>query len=386
MKILVLAPHSNPWNSENTKDDEMNVFIRESTEALVTAGHDVKVCLRRSTENDNFNQQKSKNLSIFFIDAGPTKKMNRDDSYKALKESDFNKKMIKEADLVIAHGWLSEPWIKQIAKKYHGRILYFSHSFSLNPHNDSYDPLQLKSEMAIAPRVTWCAYSKTELSIMSEVLPEGRIFYVRPGSATTKEKGKIDTLTQNYSWKSWADKILEIGMKTDNLLKTKFLNVSITPKNVNNQIIWFEKVLLPGSVHVLPQNEDGSYEFIIEDRPQEGVKNKLRVLSGIIEKGEDPKEAAHRELLEEMGWQADDLKLLWHSITKGTVEDHRYYFIAQNITRKKDASLETTEVIRGTKSLTKEEILERVKKGDFGESYTAIALLKLCGILTLDNR
>jgi glycosyltransferase involved in cell wall biosynthesis/8-oxo-dGTP pyrophosphatase MutT (NUDIX family) len=525
MKILVLAPYSRPWDVGDSEGSGMNVFIKESIEALVDAGHEVRVCIRKSREDDPVRLKVKENLELVFIEAGSAERMGRHDTYRALEQSVLSDGVVAEVDLVIAHYWLSEPWIQQVVKMYHGRVLYFSHSFSLNPYRESFDLLQLKSEMTLVPRVTWCAYSEAEFSIMSDTLPDNRVFHIPPGvnldqnvtkgdrsdevifigrknkakgydlfcevatsfqnlsfvAVGRKEKEEIDTRVENidflplpelqariasarlvvcpsryehfglvpllslalgtpvvatnrggftdvikagetgelsetdsgslknaiekcldtiklplaadeirhiqhkYSWQTWVEEVIRIGMKKDNLLQTKFLDVSVTPKEVNGRVVWFEKVSLPGSVHVIPENEDGSYEFIIEDRPQENVTHKLRVLSGVIDKGEDPVQAAHRELLEEIGWYAKDMELLWHSSTKGAVVDHRYYFIARSIDRYGKAAPENTELIKGTSSLQKEEVFESVKRGDFGESFTAIALLKLCGILPTDK-
>lgn len=525
MKILVLAPYSRPWDEGDSEGSGMNVFIKESAEALVDAGHEVRVCIRKSRENDPVRQEVKEDLELLFIGAGSAQKMGRHNTYRALEQSVLSEGVMEGVDLVIAHYWLSEPWIQHIAKKYHGRILYFSHSFSLNPYRESFDLLQLKSEMALVPRVTWCAYSEAEFSIMSDVLSDDRVFHIPPGVnldqniakgdrsnevlfigrknkakgydlfcdvassfpdlsfvaigrqekdekdsrvenvdflplpelqariasarlvvcpsryehfglvpllslalgtpvvasnrggfadvikvGETGELSEIDTeslkiaiekclgtiklpleadeinrLLQTYSWQAWVEEVFKIGMKKDNLLKTKFLDVSVTPKDVKGKVVWFEKVSLPGSVHVIPENEDGSYEFIVEDRPQENVTDKVRVLSGVVDEGEDPVQAAYRELSEEIGWHAKEIELLWHSTTTGAVDDHRYYFIARSIDKQGNSTPEDTEVIKSTSPLRKEEILSRVRKGDFGESFTAIALLKLCGILPTDK-
>jgi glycosyltransferase involved in cell wall biosynthesis/8-oxo-dGTP pyrophosphatase MutT (NUDIX family) len=524
MKILILAPYSRPWDTNDSEGSGMNVFIRESTEALVSEGHKVRVCIRKSREDDPAKLEVKENLELLFIKAGSARKKGRHDTYYALERSILSEEVMEGIDLVIAHYWLSRNWIQQVIKKYHGRVLYFSHSFSLNPHRESFDLLQLQSEMMLISRVTWCAYSEAEFSIMSDTLPKNRTFHIAPGVnldkkitkgdisnevlfvarknkakgydlfcevskhfpnlsfvAIGRQEGELDSrvknvdflplselqariasarlvvcpsryehfglvpllsialgtpvvasnrggfvdvieigktgeisetdteslkstiekclntiklpletdkikgLQQKYSWQTWAEEVVKIGKKEDNLLQTKFLDVSVTPKDVNGKIVWFEKVSLPGSVHVLLENEDGSYTFIIEDRPQENIKNKLRILSGVIDRNEDPVQAAQRELSEEIGWYAKDMELLWHSNTKGTIDDHRYYFIARSIDKRGKAKPEDTEMIKSTFSLRKEEILEFIKRGYFGESFSAIALLKLCDILPTDK-
>ncbi len=522
MRILVLAPYSRPWDESDAEGSGMNIFIRESCEALVAAGHTVDVCIRKSRPGDQEVFKIRKGLNVHSLKAGLVGKLSRHEVYNALQKSGFSDDLVDRADLVIAHYWISAPWIKAVSGKYHGRILYFSHSHFLNPYREQVDSLHQKAEIGLLGRVTWCAYSSEEFESLSDILPEGRLAMTHPGVenvvgfgdlertnevlfvgrknhakgydlfcavanrfpylsfvaigrdevgddintehvisedflelsklqrrisaarlvvcpsryehfglipllalsvgtpvvATNRggfkdviisestgvlcesnvesianainlaldklpipaQDTKAKEILNKYSWNNWVREIQAVATQTDNLLQTKFLEVSVTPHKTNGAVVWYEKVKLPGSVHVIPVNEDGTYEFIEEDRYDEGVSGKLRVLSGIIEKGESPDQAAIRELKEEIGWETERLVLIWHSMTKGTVEDQRYYFLAEN--SKKGASIpDTTERIVDTRSIAKEELLKLVQQGVFGESFTAVALLKLCGIL-----
>lgn len=390
MKILVLAPYSdNDWSNNDTHESEMDGLIKNSVNTLAKKGHDLTVCIRKSRESNA--SQTQQNPKLIFIEAGPPKKLGYIDTCQVLEKSVLPAELLSKVDLIIAHHWLSKPWIYQVAKKYHGRILYFSHSFSLKPSKEFNENIQLKSEMSLINRVTWCTFNESEFSTLSEILPENRIFYLdKPEvqaednletTLTETKKKKVEFISNENAWTAWEREVTRIAMLPDKLIKTKLLEVSVTPKKINSHVVWFERVTLPASVHVLIENSDGSYEFIIEDRPQENIENKLRVLSGVIDESEDPTQAAHRELLEETGLRVKNMELFWHSHTEGLVDDHRYYFIAKNIISKEKATPESTELIKGMVSLHKEDILKHVKEGHFSNSLTCIALLKLCNIL-----
>jgi ADP-ribose pyrophosphatase YjhB (NUDIX family) len=197
------------------------------------------------------------------------------------------------------------------------------------------------------------------------------------------EDDVIHDVLHRFSWSTWTKTVIHMGMQKDTLLRTKFMNVRVVPKKVGGRVVWFEHVSLPGSVHIIPKVQD-KYMFVVEDRHDQNQKDKLRMLSGIIEPNESPEDAAIRELHEELGLLANKVTLLWHSESKGAVEDHRYYFIAENF-YKDAASPEVTEVIKGTKKYTKAQLRQMVQQGCFGESFTAISLFKLLGVFPADR-
>ena len=65
----------------------------------------------------------------------------------------------------------------------------------------------------------------------------------------------------------------------------------------------------------------------------------------------------------------------------GTINDVRHYFIAKNLTFG-IAEKEVTEDIRDLVYLTKDELLQYLIKGRFGNTRSVVALLKLYDILT----
>ena len=65
----------------------------------------------------------------------------------------------------------------------------------------------------------------------------------------------------------------------------------------------------------------------------------------------------------------------------GTINDIRHYFLAKDLTFGV-AKKEITEDIRGVVFLTKNELLEYLIKGKFGNTRSVVALLKLYDTLT----
>ena len=75
----------------------------------------------------------------------------------------------------------------------------------------------------------------------------------------------------------------------------------------------------PDAVAVLIFNEDkGTFTFVRQYRPAIGLKNDntpiIEIAAGLIDEGETPYEAAKREVLEETGYEVENLEFL-----------HRYY-------------------------------------------------------------
>lgn len=69
----------------------------------------------------------------------------------------------------------------------------------------------------------------------------------------------------------------------------------------------FERIKRANTVIVIPVTEDG--KIIICDQEQPDREPYLSMISGRVDKGEEPLEAAERELLEETGYKASEITL-----------------------------------------------------------------------------
>lgn len=105
----------------------------------------------------------------------------------------------------------------------------------------------------------------------------------------------------------------------------------------------FESLSRPDTVLILPVLSNGNVIFASEQQP--GMKRMLRTLGGRIEKGEDAEEAARRELREETGFEATELRLwdAWQPINK--IDWAVYLFVAHGLKTTDQQTLEAGEDI-----------------------------------------
>lgn len=103
----------------------------------------------------------------------------------------------------------------------------------------------------------------------------------------------------------------------------------------------FESLSRPDTVLVLPIRDDGSAVFIDETQP--GMAPMLRTIGGRIEPDESPQDAAHRELKEETGLGAAELRLwdAWQPVNK--IDWAVYLFVAHGITSLSAAAVDAGE-------------------------------------------
>lgn len=105
----------------------------------------------------------------------------------------------------------------------------------------------------------------------------------------------------------------------------------------------FEQLSRPDTVLVLPVTPDGDVLFIDEVQP--GTPSMLRTIGGRVEAGENPAEAASRELLEESGYDAHELRLwaAWQPVNK--IDWAVYLFVAHGLTKGQDMAMDPGESI-----------------------------------------
>ncbi|EKE18871.1 MAG: NUDIX hydrolase [uncultured bacterium] len=90
----------------------------------------------------------------------------------------------------------------------------------------------------------------------------------------------------------------------------------------------FEKVKRSNSVEIIPFTREG--KIIILNQQQPGREPYFSFPGGVIDEGENPIEAAKRELLEETGYSSEDMNLYnaYQPVTK--LEWECYSFVAKN--------------------------------------------------------
>ena len=87
----------------------------------------------------------------------------------------------------------------------------------------------------------------------------------------------------------------------------------------------------PGSTVLVPRMNDGSIMFVRQWRPAADIIT-LELPSGTLERGEDPHDSAARELREETGFRAENLRFLgklW--VAPGYSEERSYAYLAEGL-------------------------------------------------------
>ena len=90
---------------------------------------------------------------------------------------------------------------------------------------------------------------------------------------------------------------------------------------------------LPGAVAVLAKDDEGNI-FFVEQFRHAVMESLLELPAGMLEKGEDPVEAALRELEEETGYKAHKIEFLCSFFTSpGVVNEKIYLYTASQLER-----------------------------------------------------
>jgi len=156
----------------------------------------------------------------------------------------------------------------------------------------------------------------------------------------------------------------------------KVLRLILEAKETHGKIREFEKVYLIGSVHVLPITEDGKIRLVKERRWDQGGLVREKVLSGFVENGETNLRTAQRELKEELGLVGKDWKEICVVEQKGTLNDRRTYYSVRDLIQE-EADTDEDEEILGFRDYTIDELFQKVIKGEFGFSPTAVVITRL---------
>lgn len=98
------------------------------------------------------------------------------------------------------------------------------------------------------------------------------------------------------------------------------------------------------AVVIFPITKDGKYVMVIESRPNTNEEVEIAFPAGMIDDGEEPIVSAKRELLEETGYESDNLvEMEWHYQDQGCSKAVIHTFLATDCIKVTDNIGEGTE-------------------------------------------
>jgi 8-oxo-dGTP pyrophosphatase MutT (NUDIX family) len=144
-------------------------------------------------------------------------------------------------------------------------------------------------------------------------------------------------------------------------------------KLYNGQTATFEQLRRPDSVNVIPITDEG--KIILAKQEQPGMDPFIGAISGRVDRGEKPEQAAKRELLEEGGLRAEQL-LLWDATQIAEKLDWTVWTFIAKRCQQTNQQLEGGEKIQLIE-VTFEEYIDLVTQDNYRDSEIALKLLKL---------
>ena len=156
---------------------------------------------------------------------------------------------------------------------------------------------------------------------------------------------------------------------TGNIIKVESLTVALPDGKEATRDI----VLHPGASAVIPLSENGELYMVTQYRkPIEKVS--LEIPAGKLDKNEDPKDCARRELKEETGLEAGNIKHLvsLHS-TPGFCNEVLHLYVATDL-REGEACADEDEFISSQK-IPVADLLDRVLHHEITDAKTIVGIL-----------
>ena len=131
---------------------------------------------------------------------------------------------------------------------------------------------------------------------------------------------------------------------------------------------------LPGAVAILAFKDDSTV-LLVEQFRHAIEQSLLELPAGMLEKGEDPKAAALRELQEETGYKAENIELLQEFFTSpGVVNEKIYIYLATDLTFV-GQHLDADEYLN-VRELTVDQLEEMMADGKIQDGKTLIGYLR----------
>lgn len=129
------------------------------------------------------------------------------------------------------------------------------------------------------------------------------------------------------------------------------------------------------AVVIIPVTDEDNIVMIVESRPNTSNGVAIEFPAGMVDDGEMPVDAAKRELLEETGYEVEDIyELEWHYQDQGCSSAIITTYVALGCKKCNKQELDIEENI-DVIEMTYDEILELVKNNDLNDANSKVAFM-----------
>lgn len=154
-------------------------------------------------------------------------------------------------------------------------------------------------------------------------------------------------------------------------------NILRVTEEVIGGITW-ERAYVPNGVIIFPVTDEGKIILIRERRPHETPNVRVKPVSGILEEElGSPEENAQREMQEEIGFKAREMKLLMTLSGSGTITHTQYFFMARGLIPSKLPNPDGEEVIEALIEYTPDELREALRTDQIKWSMSTLGMFRL---------
>ncbi len=162
-------------------------------------------------------------------------------------------------------------------------------------------------------------------------------------------------------------------MESKQVYKGKVISVKVDKVQINKKQTIREVVEHGGSAAILPMIGD---TIIMEKQYRYPVgKDLFEIPAGTLEKGESPEKCAARELIEETGYRAGNLKPLGRFyMSPGYCTEVMHVFVATNLSKVESHGMDDDEVIEIVK-VSVDDAVKMILKGEIEDAKTVCAVL-----------
>jgi len=162
--------------------------------------------------------------------------------------------------------------------------------------------------------------------------------------------------------------------KITNLYNGKLFDVVLEKVTLPNGVIKDREIVRhPGAAAMVPLLDDGKVILVRQYRHAVG-KFLLEIPAGTLEPDEGPMECARRELVEETGYEAENLAKLAEILpAPGYTDEHIHIFLATRLTSA-EQKLQDDEVLQ-VQPTPLDTALDMIRQGKIQDGKTIIGLL-----------